>query len=154
MTFQSCAALLYQSGNRALGALSNKIRNFKDIRYQTFTKLYHTCVAPILDYGSGVWVHNRFSKIGKIHNRELRFFPGVHRFAPSHAIQGDVGYPLCASRRKLKMPRLWNRIVSLTINRLPRIIIDEEYNVINSGFENWVSEMYSIFLETEFIDVF
>ena len=49
VTFESCATALSQSGNKALGALRNRIRNFKDCRYQTFTKLYHTCVAPILD---------------------------------------------------------------------------------------------------------
>ena len=154
VTFESCATVLSQSGNRALGALRNKIRNFKDCRYQTFTKLYHTCVAPILDYGSGVWGYNRFSKTETIQNRALRYFLGVHRFAPNHAIQGDMGWPLCATRRKLEMCRLWNRIVSLPINRLPRIIFDEEYNVTNPRYENWVSEMYNIFLETEFIDVF
>ena len=112
MTFESCAAVLSQSGNRALGALRNKIRNFKDCRYQTFTKLYHTCEAPILDYGSGVGGYNRFSKIETIQNRALRYFLAVHRFAPNHAIQGDMWWPLCATRRKVEMCRLWNRIVS------------------------------------------
>ena len=37
VTFESCATVLSQSGNWALGALRNKIRNFKDCRYQTFT---------------------------------------------------------------------------------------------------------------------
>ena len=112
VTFESCAAVLSQSGNRALGALRNKIRNFKDCRYQTFTKLYHTCEAPILDYGSGVGGYNRFSKIETIQNRALRYFLAVHRFAPNHAIQGDMWWPLCATRRKVEMCRLWNRIVS------------------------------------------
>ena len=71
----------------ALRALRSKIRNFKDCRFQTVTKLYHTCVEPILDYGSGVWGYNRFSKTETIHNRALRYFLGVHRFAPNHAIQ-------------------------------------------------------------------
>ena len=66
VTFESCATVLSQPGNRALGALRNKIRNFKDCRYQTFTKLYQTCVAPILDYGSGVWGYDRFSKTRSI----------------------------------------------------------------------------------------
>ena len=151
MTFESCAAVLSQ---RALGALRNKIRNFKGCQYQTFTKLYHTCVAHILDYGSGVWGYYRFSKVKTIQIRALRYILGVHRFAPNHAIRGDMGWPLCATCRKLKMSRLWNRIVSLPTNSLPRIIFDMECNVTNSHYENWVSKMYNILLETELIDVF
>ena len=53
VTFESCAGVLsLESGKRALGPLRNKTRNFKDYRYQVFTKLYHTCVASILGYGS------------------------------------------------------------------------------------------------------
>ena len=152
VTFESCATVLSQSGNSALGALRNKILNFKDCRYQTFLN-YITRVAPILDYGSGVWGYNRLSKTETIQNRALRSFLGVHRFAPNPAIQGDMVWPSCATRRKLEM-RLWNRFVSLPINKLPRIIFDEEYNVTNPRYENWVSEMYNIFLETELIGVF
>ena len=103
VTFESCAAVLSQSDNRALGALRNKIRNFKDCQFQNFTKLFHTCVAPILDYGYGVWGYNRFSKIEIIQNRVLRYFLGVRRFAPYHAIQGDMaGKALMCDSQKIR----------------------------------------------------
>ena len=45
------------SAGRALGYLRYKLRFLKECRCATFTKLYSSCVCPIMDYASGVWVY-------------------------------------------------------------------------------------------------
>ena len=32
-----------------------KIHGYKDIGYDTYSKLFNSCVAPVTDYCSGVW---------------------------------------------------------------------------------------------------
>ena len=126
-----------------------KIRNFKDCRYQTFTKWYHTVWHLYLNM---VLVYGDIIDSARLRQFRTGLCVTSWEFIVLHqTMQFRV---ICATRRKLEMCRLWNRIVSLPINRLPRIIFDEEHNVTNSRYENWVSEMYNIFLETEFIDVF
>ena len=65
-----------------LGTLSPKRTTFP----QTYEKLCNACVVPILDYHSSVWGYRDDS----VQNRSLRYFLGVHRFAPKLPINGDV----------------------------------------------------------------
>ena len=60
--------------------------------YSTFTKLFESCICPILDYSSGVWGYHKFEKINTIQKRAMRIFLGVHRFAPKLALEGDMGW--------------------------------------------------------------
>ena len=38
-----------------MGSIITKFKQFKNIGYKTFTKLYHSGVSSILDYGASVW---------------------------------------------------------------------------------------------------
>ena len=44
------AQALSDSGSQALGALISKFRDFKDIGFETFTKLFNSGVKPILTF--------------------------------------------------------------------------------------------------------
>ena len=55
LTYNGCAEVLAEAGSRALGALFNKVVSMKGIGFKAFTKLYNSCVDPILCYGAEVW---------------------------------------------------------------------------------------------------
>ncbi len=76
---------------RALGAIYNKHRLNKGFGYNTYTKLYHSGVAPTLYYCSTVWGYCNLDKIDTVQNRALRLFLGVHKCAPNLSINADMG---------------------------------------------------------------
>ena len=55
----------------------------KDVGFETYTKLYYSCVVPVADYCSGVWGFRDFNKGDMIQNRAIRYFLGVHWFSYS-----------------------------------------------------------------------
>lgn len=116
--FNITAKTLAEAGNRALGSIINKYKSINGLGYYTFTKLYKAGVCPILDYCSGVWGYNAFSCIDSIQNKAMRVFLGVHKFAPTDALIGDMGWTASITRRKLEICRLWNRLVKMDNDRL------------------------------------
>ena len=55
LDFCETAEVLSQARGRALGAMISKIHSYKDIGYNTYSKLFNSCVAPVINYCSGVW---------------------------------------------------------------------------------------------------
>ena len=106
----------------------SKIHNFKDVGFETYTKLYYSCVVPVTDYCSGVWGFSDFIKGDMVQNRAIRDFLGVHRFTPILAISGDMGWPISLHRRWINMLRLWNPLVSMGDDRLTKTIFLNDFN--------------------------
>ena len=90
MNFSKCSQVLSESASRALGGVISKCKTLRDCGYKTFTKLFETGVLSILNYGAEIWGYGNFPKCDNGMNRAMRFFLGVHRFAPTAALQGDV----------------------------------------------------------------
>ena len=59
------------------------------------------------DYCAGVWGHKLYQKTEAVQKRALRFYMGVHKFAPIPALEGDVGWLPTYYRHKLEIIRLW-----------------------------------------------
>ena len=55
LDYQVCGLELAEAGGWALGGIISKFKTFKNIGFNTFTKLYHTGVVPINKYASGIW---------------------------------------------------------------------------------------------------
>ncbi len=83
LEYSMVAMIPANSVGRALGAIYNKYRCNKGFGYNTYTKLYHGGVVPILNYCSSVWSYCNLDKIDTVQNRALRLFLGVHKFAPN-----------------------------------------------------------------------
>ena len=128
MDFNSTTETLFNSGGRTLGSMISKIHNFKDVGFETYTKLYYSCVVPVTDYCSGVWGFRDFHKGDMVQNRAIRYFLGLHRFTPILAINGDMCWPLTLHRRWTNMLRLWNRLVGMENNRLTKKIFLYDLN--------------------------
>ena len=145
MDFSATGQILADAGGRAFGALRNKLHYLRECRYDTFTKLYVTCVTPILDYSAGVWGYKFNQKPENVQHRAIRSFLGVHRFAPNHAIYGDIGWVSSQLRRHIEICRLWNRLVDMPLSRLPRRILEWELDFNN----NWASEVKTILCKVD-----
>lgn len=101
-------------------AIISKFKISPDVGYRTFTKIFETCVRPIFNYSSGVLGKMyRGKHVDNVQNRACRFSLGVHRYAPNHAIHGDV---VCVPPKRphfLCMFRMF-RLISMDKNKLAK----------------------------------
>ena len=118
--FKTTADTLASSAGRALGSIINTCLKENSLQYNTFTKLFQSCVVPIMDYGAGVWGYPIFDKPNTIQNRAIRAFLGTHRFTSNVAIQGDMGWTFPVVRRRLCILRMWNRLLTMDEFRLKK----------------------------------
>jgi hypothetical protein len=123
LDFSVIANALSEAAGRAVGSLVNKCVKINNFRYDTYTKLYDSCVIPIMDYASGIWGYNRYDKPNVIQNRAIRSFLGVHRYTSNIAIQGDMAWRWPIVRRKLEMLKLFKRICLMSNQRLAKTIL-------------------------------
>ena len=105
MNFKSCSKTLADSGGRALSAVISKFKKYKDIGYNTYSKMYEACVIPVLDYGSGIWGNSKVNHSDMIQNKAYRYFLGVHNFTPVAAMQAEIGWLPSKYRKFLNMLR-------------------------------------------------
>ena len=141
LDFSETAEVLSQAGGRALGAMISKMHGFKDIGYNTYTKMFNSCVVPVIDYCSGIWGFKQFNKIDTLQNRAIRYFLGVHRFTPILAINGEMGWTLSIHRRWVNMIRLWNRLISMDDNRLTKCVFNSDYTATG---KIWCSDLKNL----------
>ena len=108
-------------------------------------------MTPIFDYCSGVWGYASFDKINTIQNRAIRFYLGVHRFAPNLAIKGDMGWTSCGIRRKIAMLKLWNRFLIMDDDRLTKQIFVKDKQLCKN---NWSADIKRVFEEIDSLSFF
>jgi hypothetical protein len=141
LKYDKCIEVLSGSSGRALGAVISKFKTLRDLRYNTFKCMYEKCVVPIMDYGAEVWGLRKAGGCDQVQNKALRFYIGVHKFAPLLAIQGDIGWLTPINRRAICMLRLWNRIINMDEDRIPKALFISEHSKDIGG---WCSDVESI----------
>ena len=142
--------VLSNSAGRALGSIISKTRNLKVCGYSTYTKLFNTGVLPILLYCSGVWGAKSY-KTENIRYRASRYFLGLNKYAPLHAVHGDMGWRSISVELRLNVLRLWNKLIRMKDDRIPKKIFSWEYDL---GINSWCSEVEQIFSDINCHDVF
>ncbi len=50
LSYEITATTLAESAGRALGGVISKFKSFQNVGFQTFNKLYHSGVVPVMDY--------------------------------------------------------------------------------------------------------
>ena len=118
LSFKKTAIALSEAASRALGAIRYRLRILKECMLSTFSTLFSSCVIPILDYGAGVWGIKEFNEIDRVQEKAIRYFLGVHRFAPIHMLYGDIGWIPCHVQHKSSVIRFWNRLATLSASRV------------------------------------
>ena len=79
-----------------------------------------------------------------VQNRAIRSFLGVHKFSANLAINVDMGWKNCSIRKKIKILRVWNRLVVMDEARLCKKIFNWEFD---KGINNWCTCVKDIFIE-------
>ena len=139
--FTTNSVILAKGAGRALGKIISKIHFLKDIGLKTFEKLYESGVVPILDYCSGVWGYRKYQAVDNIQHRAIRYYLGVHRFAPLTAINGDIGWIPSIYRRWTNLIRYWNRLIKFEDNRITKHTFNQDYILCCN---NWSSDLKDV----------
>ena len=142
LDFKKCCQILSDSATRALGSIISEFKYLKNMRYDTFSKLYNTGVVPILNYGSEVWGFGKFTVCDNVQNKAMRFFLGVHKYTPTAAVQGDMGWIALKYKRYICILRHWNRLVNMDSDRLTKKIFQHDIN--NSVRNSWSKDVENI----------
>ncbi len=145
LTFSRVTSTLSAAGSRALGGMITKYKQVKDLGFKTYTKLFHTLVCPILDYGSEVFGFKSFKCMDDVQNRAIRFFTGVHKYAPIQGYIGDMGWIPCKIRWKINRIRFWNRLINTDNSRMLKTVFkwDMKCHSLNnkSNFSSHVKQI-------------
>ena len=107
-------------------------------------KLYSACVVPILDYCSSVWGYTDFSCIDTVQNKTIRYFLGVHKFAPNLAIKGDVGWLPSKERRWCNILRYLNRLMDMNNTRPCKKVFLWDYEISTNNWSSGVRIIMSL----------
>lgn len=75
----------------------------------------------------------------------------MHRFASNLAVNGDMGWIPCSIRQKLEVLRLWNRLISVSNNRLVKKVFQWDKLLCRN---NWCKEVKMICDEINMSDCF
>ena len=136
LKYEKCIKSLADSASRALGAIINKFKCLKNVGFNTFEKLYDCGVIPITEYGGCVWGFRKKCEIDLIQNRAMRFFLGIHKFAPVDGMLGDIGWHKPYVSRYKCIFRFWNRMIAMDNDRLTKKVFNANYDLCNN---NWSS---------------
>ena len=139
-------------GSRAYGAILSKYKLMSSMGFDTYLKLFDTCISPILDYCSPVWSKFNCTKLDDIQNRSMRTYMGVNRYAPKLAVAGDMGWIPGTIRRKIQTLRYWNRLINLPNDRLTKRVFLYDYNTNSEA--SWCSHIRQIFIENGMENIF
>ena len=107
-------------------------------------------VIPVTDYCAGVWGYKLYQKTEAFQKRALRFYMGVHKFAPIPAIEDDVGW-LPTYYRHIII-RLWNRLILMDNSRLAKKIFLCNYS--NPKVNDWPTQVRRIFESMGELDIY
>ena len=100
------------ASRRALACLIAKAKEIGGFHYNTFYHLYHTLVAPVMDYSSCIWGYRCQSNIEIIPNSALRFYLSAGKHHPICALQGDMGWLSSTHRHYYEILKWWIKIRS------------------------------------------
>jgi len=99
---------------------------------------------PILDYCSSVWGYTDFSCINTVQNKTIRYFLGVHKFAPNLAIKGDVGWLPSKERRWCNILRYLNRLMDMNNTRPCKKVFLWDYEISTNNWSSGVRIIMSL----------
>ena len=115
------------------------------------TRLFETGVMSILNYGAEIWGYGNYPKCDTIMNRAMRYFVGVHRFAPTAGVVGDMGWLSLKYKRYIVMLRFWNRLIKMNDNRITKRIFLWFYDRSDN---NWCYDISRIANELDMSHVY
>ena len=146
LNFNFTANCQSESAGRALGAIITKTIKNGGLPYQIYTTLFDSCCTSITDYGAEIWGFERREGTRKIHLRAARSFLGLPKNATSVGILAEINWLEPLYRTQLRMVRQFFRILKLSEDKLPKMIMLWDKNISDRlGYQTWYSEVKTIF---------
>jgi uncharacterized protein YeaO (DUF488 family) len=143
-----------QSATRALGLLIAKSKAHGGLPFDCFSRLYDSLVWPILEYGAAIWGTRSHSCVKAVQNRACRFFLGVGRYTPTHAVMGDMGWTSTEHRQWVAVSRVWCRLVNMSGDRVNKAVFVWARGVAPSrNRKNWCARVLGKFSELHIRDL-
>lgn len=137
LDYNVTAKFVAQSAGRALGLLIAKFKNAGGLPYDVYTKLYNSCVIPVISYGAAVWGTKQFSSINAIHHRAMRFFLGTGKYTPNAAVQGEMGWKPVIIEQWKSICNHWNRCLNYNNSRVNKLIFTWAMSKGSIRCKNW-----------------
>ena len=151
LTMTAAVNQLSKAGSHALGQILGKTKCNYDLGYVSYSKLFHSCVVPVLDYGSGVWSQGRdCSKIDQIQSQACRYYCGLPKGAPLVGVAAEMGWVPGIVRRDAETLRLYNQLDNLPVSRLNRKVFVYEHELCLDG--SWSANIKSLCASMEMLD--
>jgi len=142
--------VLVNQANKSLATLQSNMAGIGTFPPAVSLRLFHTCVTPVLCYGSEVWGYQRANKMQCVLNKWCKRILGVKNSTCNAAVAGELGqYPLIIMR-KINMLKYWLKIVNGSHNRLRYIMysyMKTNVHRIIPGCSNWSNEVKTILIE-------
>ena len=140
LDFNFTAGCLADSAGRALSSIITKMIKNGGFPYKVYSILYDSCVTSITDYCSEVIGYDQHQPTLAIHSRAIRVFIGLPKNSCSVGVLSEVDWLLPQYRTRVRMVRLFNRIVKMAENRLTKKVFlwDKHLNDSNR-ISSWSS---------------
>jgi len=143
--------ILSRSAGRAFGSCINKFKSLKNMEFRTYTKIYNTCIVPVINYGSEIWGFKDYAVCNNLFMKVMKFFLGVNKYTPNVGVQGELGWIKPVFIRWKNMCRYWNRLMNMDNTRILYKIFKNDYQKCK---KNWSSEIKTIFSELGMLETF
>ena len=109
--------------------------------------MYEAGVTPVYDYGASIWGFNKSNNHADlVQNRAMRYFLGVNRFTAIPALAGEMGWYPTKYSKYICMLQLWNRLIKMSDDRLPKRLFYIDYERATArNCNNWCNNVREVF---------
>ncbi len=115
LSFKTTVEALTSSASRSFGRIVYMFKRLQNMGIRMYDTLYGSYVVPIMNYGAAVWGFGDFNDPQVLQNRIIRYFMGVHKFAPTPALHIEMEWMNMRYMRWVEMIRYRNCVI-LPIN--------------------------------------
>lgn len=152
LDFEEHGSRLSTAGSRALGALISKMKMGECMTYESYSKCFHSCVLPIIEYGTEITGIYKMDNLDKVVDKAARAFLGVHKFCTIVSMYKDLGWVSNECKRKLNVLRYWNRLLLMSDTRLTKKVFNDMYNHPYRG--SWCYYIKNVLRQLDMNDIY
>jgi len=146
-------AHLVTKGKKAVFFLTRAFTKLREMRFESFFKVFDAKVLPVLLYSSEVWGMNKIDNVERVHLMACKRYLGVPGRTPNKMVYGELGrYPLFINSN-IRCLRYWFRILQMNFERLPRQAYQMLLNMDEDGKVCWATGIRTILSEAGFYSV-
>ena len=103
-----------------------KTRMNFDSGHNSLSKLFQSCVVPVLDYGIAAWNTGKSSKYRRadqVQERAIRYYCGLPQMTPILGMEGKMGWLPGMVRRDMECLRLYNQLIKMPDSSIAKTVM-------------------------------